>query len=313
MIAESDKTAERFVCSADASPDEVDAAAKMAVKVRVSCPDGCDPTQMTVSIRDRDDFELASAGLARDGEDLVTDDIVLTAPRIVGEYAHRAVLLSEGEDGTAREEASAPFSFTVKAHAARMSVWGLPPTIVAGEPFRFTVGVKCTSGCKLAGRALNIVSHEGAEAGAASLRDNVWPDTEALYFAEIEAEAPAAAGDYTWEITTPASDTGIPHEAGALPLAIRVVNAPDCEVTVEAYDKEKKTPIKGAQVVMHPYRAQTDENGMAKIEVTKGEYNILVSGRSYIPVRREIEVTEDVTTRAELDPEPPELPPEDFY
>ena len=48
-----------------------------------------------------------------------------------------------------------------------------------------------------------------------------------------------------------------------LPCPLRVVSPPDCEITVEAFDREKQTPIKGARVVMHPYRAMTDENGIA--------------------------------------------------
>ncbi len=88
-------------------------------------------------------------------------------------------------------------------------------------------------------------------------------------------------------------------------LAVRVVSPPDCEVTVEAVDREKQTPIEGASVVMHPYRATTDENGIAKLKVTKGQYDILVSGSKYVPVSIPAEVTADMATRAELDVEPP--------
>ena len=63
-----------------------------------------------------------------------------------------------------------------------------------------------------------------------------------------------------------------------VPVVVRVVSAPDCEVTVRALDREKQTPIKGARVVMHPYRAVTDENGVAKVRVARGQYDILVSG-----------------------------------
>ena len=94
-------------------------------------------------------------------------------------------------------------------------------------------------------------------------------------------------------------------------MAIKVVSPPDCEVTVEAVDREKQTPIKGARVVMHPYRAMTDENGIAKVKVTKGQYDILVSASKYVPVSIPVEVTADMVTRAELDVDPPWEPPDE--
>ena len=94
-------------------------------------------------------------------------------------------------------------------------------------------------------------------------------------------------------------------------MLVRVVNPPDCEVTIQAIDREKQIPIKGARVVMHPYRASTDENGIAKVKVTKGRYDVLVSGSKYVPVSTTVEVTADMITRAELDEEPPWVSPDE--
>jgi hypothetical protein len=77
-------------------------------------------------------------------------------------------------------------------------------------------------------------------------------------------------------------------------------------VTVEAFDGDTQTPIKGAQVLLHPYRALTDERGVAKVKVAKGRYTLFVSGFNYIGHERIIDVTSDVTTRAELAVEPEE-------
>ena len=41
----------------------------------------------------------------------------------------------------------------------------------------------------------------------------------------------------------------MPHAPGSFPLSVRVVTAPDCEVTVRVVDREKQTPIEGARVV----------------------------------------------------------------
>ena len=94
-------------------------------------------------------------------------------------------------------------------------------------------------------------------------------------------------------------------------MVLRVVGAPDCVVTVRAVDREKQIPIKGACVVMHPYRAVTDENGIAKVRVARGQYDILVSGSQYMPVSTSVEVTADFTTSAELDADQPCENPEE--
>jgi hypothetical protein len=151
---------------------------------------------------------------------------------------------------------------------------------------------------------LSILNREGSQACAATLGCDIWPGTDALYFAEVEAEAPLAVGDHQWEVRTNPWVSELPHEAGSCDVAVRIVSPPDCEVTVEAVDSDKQTPIKGARVVMHPYRALTDETGVAKVKVAKGRYDILVSGSKYVPVCTTVEVTADMITRAELDVEP---------
>jgi hypothetical protein len=56
---------------------------------------------------------------------------------------------------------------------------------------------------------------------------------------------------------------------------------------------------------VHPYRALTDENGVAKVKVTKGQYDILVSASKYLPLSTTVDVTADMITRAELDVDHP--------
>ena len=57
-------------------------------------------------------------------------------------------------------------------------------------------------------------------------------------------------------------------------------------------------------MVMHPYRAMTDENGIARVKVTKGRYDIFVSAAKYVSIATSADVTADMITRAELDPGP---------
>ena len=124
------------------------------------------------------------------------------------------------------------------------------------------------------------------------------------YVAEVELEAPAAEGLYTWSVKDPGSDVGIPHAEGSTSFGVRVVSHPECLVTVEAVDKVSQMPLSGARVVMHPYRAVTDERGVAEMRVAKGAYKLFVSQTSYLTFGLPVEVTADMTARAELDLEP---------
>jgi hypothetical protein len=279
MAAKAVSTHDPLTFAVEAAPSEVDAGAELTVTVRASCPHGCDLSGQSVSIRTQDGTELASAGLTQlDDEACAASAVVLQAPLQVGEHVYRAVFALPEKDGVLHEATSMEFAFVAMAHAASVNVWGLPSAIAAGERFSFKVGVKCSAACRMTGRPLSIFDHGGAQVGEASLLDEVWPGTSALYFAEGEAQAPFTPGDYQWQVETLASESGVPHAAGAATFAVKVVRPPDHVVTVAAYDGERQTPIRGAHVLLHPYRALTDETGVAKVKVAKGRYTLVVSG-----------------------------------
>lgn len=200
---------------------------------------------------------------------------------------------------------------TPDEHAVELTVWDVPPATVAGERFAVSVGARCLAGCDLGGRELSIFDHEGSRAGTVKLGHDVWPGTEALYFAEVEAGAPLAAGSHQWEAKIDGWTAELTHAAGSFPLTVRVVPSPDCEVTVRAVDREKQTPIAGARVVIHPYRAVTDDNGIARVRVARGQYDILVSGSKYMPACASVEVTADMITSAELEADRPWTSPDE--
>ena len=62
-------------------------------------------------------------------------------------------------------------------------------------------------------------------------------------------------------------------------------------------------PLEGASVVMHPYRAVTDESGWAEMRVANGPYRLMVSQGNYVAFGSSIEATGETTVNAELDPE----------
>ena len=166
------------------------------------------------------------------------------------------------------------------------------------------VGIKCSDECRLADRDVAVHDHDGALVTRGTLSRDPWAATTGLYVADVELVAPAAEGLYTWSARGPASDAGLPHAEGSISFGVRVVSPPECLVTVEAIDNVSHAPLSGARVVMHPYRAVTDERGIAEVRVAKGAYTLFVSQTRYLTFGLPVDVTSDMTARAELDVEP---------
>ena len=303
---------EHCTCTVEVSPDEADAGTDITLKVEVAYSGKLRVPR--VSIRDGEGAEMAQAELTKAEEDddtYVSEDIVIAAPRSAGEHVYRAVVLAPDKDGALQELTSSDVRIVVKAHEAALNVWDTPSAIEAGSRFKFMVGVRCSAACCLAGQEVGVFDGEGKQIGAAKLGSEVWPETDALYVAEVEAQAPASTGAQQWEVRTAVWNCELPHEAGAATVSLRIVAPPDYEVTIEAFDREKQTPIRGARVIMHPYRATTDENGVARVNVSKGRYDIFVSASKYVSISTSAEVMADMITRAELDVDPPWTSPEE--
>jgi hypothetical protein len=256
----------------------------------------------TLVVTDQSGVDVGSVELTEyDGEANETSDFVVRAPVEEGGYTWRAVFPALVKEGVSYAEASAPILFTVKPHTVSVVAWDIPSAIVRGARFRMKVGIKCSYACDLTNRDFRIHDHEGAQVAAGTLPGEGWPDTTGLHVAEVELEAPAGEGLYAWSVKSPGSEVGIPHAEGSVSFGVRVVGDPECLVTVETVDKVNQTPLRGARVVMHPYKAVTDERGVAEVRVAKGTYTLFVTQTRYLTLGLPVEVTADMTTRAELD------------
>ena len=230
--------------------------------------------------------------------------LVLKAPVTAGGYTWSAMCPAVVKRGTSYIEASTPISFTVTPHTTYIVAWDIPSDIVVGERFRIKVGIKCSSGCRLANNDFGIYDHEGTQVAVGTLSDERLPGTAGLYVAEVELDAPASEGLYTWSVKHLQSGIGIPHAESSSDFGVRVVRHPEYLVTIETVDKVTQTPLSGARVVMHPYRVITDEHGVARVRVAKGAYKLFVSQTNYLTFGLPVEVAADMTARAELDLEP---------
>ena len=299
MAAENDTTHMICVCRIEVSPREVDAGGDLTLKGHVSAS-ADDLRGQSVLIEDRDGGLVETIELTGfDGESSGTGEVVVKAPVRPGTHVWRAVCPA-AQGSASHENALTSFSFTVKPHATRVVVWDAPPTVERGKRFGIKLGVKCPCECRPKGWVVDVCDHEGQRQAIATVSDAPWPGTATLYYAEVDLTAPDTAGLFSWEARAPGSGAEVPHAEGTARFGVRVVPPPECRVTVVAVDGERHTPVSGAKVVMHPYRAVTDERGVAEVRVPKGAYRLFVSGPNHVPFRRDGEITTDVTIRAEL-------------
>jgi hypothetical protein len=189
----------------------------------------------------------------------------------------------------------------VEPHAVNVVAWDVPSAIVVGEKFRIKVGIKCDHECDLANTDFGVYDQEGTQVAAGTLPVERWPGTTGLHVAEVALEAPAAEGLYTWSVK---SSSTTAHAEESVSFGVRVVANPEYLVTVQTVDGIDQTPLSGARVVMHPYRAVTDEHGIAKVRVAKGPYKLFVSQTRYVTFGLPVEVEGDMTAKAELYVEP---------
>jgi hypothetical protein len=307
MASQTDKTRGQTTCSVEISPDVVDAGAEMTLEATVACSPARDLRGHTLFIKDHGG--AAGAEVCRieltefDGAANWTREFVAKAPVPPGEYTWLAVFPAVDKEGISYAQASTQIPFKVKPHTTYIVAWDTPSAVVVGERFRIKVGIKCSNECELARRDFGIYDHEGKQVATSTVSGDRWPST-GLHVAEVELQAPAREGLYTWSVRSTGSDTAIPHDQGSINFGIRVVSHPDYWVRVEAIEQASQAPLSGARVVMHPYQAVTDERGIAEVRVAKGTYQLFVTQTNYLTFGLPVEVTEDMTVRAELDLEP---------
>jgi len=291
---------------------ELDAGTDIALKVKVSCSLACDLRGKTINIIAQDAVVAEEIELTTfDETGNETGEFVMRAPIEPGEYTWTAVFPAQETEGVLHEESSAPFSFAVKPHTTSIAVSGVPSPIALGDEFRIKVEVKCAAGCKLAGQEIEIYDHQGAKVATGTLGDVPSPDATALSCAEVTLEAPSQEGRYRWTARFPKPDLELAHEEAFCTFAFGTAKQPEHVVTIEVMDKDTKTPIKNAQVLLRPrlyrgsaYKSRTDEGGVARVSVPTGNYQLYVSWDGKDTLLSSVEVTGDVTLKAEpLTPE----------
>jgi hypothetical protein len=284
---------------------ELDGGTDIALKVRVLCPSKCNLQGGKIRVLDDEGSVVKEIELTDfDGTGSETDEFLVKAPIKPGAQMRIAMFPAQEKEGVLHGESSAPFSFIVKPHATSMAVWDAPFPTVCNTKVKLKVGVRCSAECKLTGKEVEIYDHEGVKVATGTLGGVPWSDTTGLYWAEVEFKAPNIEEVYSWEVKFPKPDLEIPHEGAVYSLVFRTAKPPEHVVTIEAINKETRAPLENATVFLHSsgttYRNQTDEGGVAKVSVPKGQYELDVLMRDYKSFRTIADVDGDAIVRAEL-------------
>ena len=300
------KTHQTTIGVARPSASEVDAGTHMRVEVQVSCAETCDLRGSVVRLADRDGTIVQEIELATFDEGVnKTGEFEVKVPLELGEYTWTALFPAGATEGILHAGSSAPLSFIVKPHSTSTAVWDVPSPVPFGEQFEIKVGVKCSAGCQLGDKEIEVFDDDGKKVASGLLGGAPWPHTRALYWRQVELNAPEVQGHYAWSVEFAKPDLEPPHEGASCSFSFTTGAATEHLVAVQVIEQDSNAPVERAHVILrprdgYPYRGFTDDSGVAKLEVPKGEYELHVVMRAYEDFQRTVEVAEDATIKAEL-------------
>ena len=285
------------------APLDVEAGTDIILQVKVSCPEGCDLRGMPVCVVAADEV-IGTRELAMFDEAVnETEAFALTAPGQVGEHAWTILFPRhehEGEHkGDVHEECRLVLSFATRPHSPSMAVWDIPSPVIMNRSFTVKVGVKCSAACRLAGQLVTVCDGAGMPIGESRLGDTPWPGTSGLYVADVELAAPATDGTAFWSARFAAAEPGLPHDQASAAFSFRIAKPPEHRVTVQVAAQGTKSPLEDVEVRLGVYRASTDAQGQASLELPGGVYTIEAWKAGYEMRTRTVKVGKDLMIRIE--------------
>ncbi len=291
----------RATCALEITPTQPRAGAPLTVTAAVTCADARDLRGFTCHLELGDGSVVCRFDLAiYDGATNRAHEVEIAAPATVGDHVFTMVFPGQAKGGFVYEEARADVAVTVAPHPTQVTVWGLPPSTTTGEPFRVFVGAKGGGPTATAGKPFVVRDADDAVVAEGVLGSEPWRGTAALFAAEATITAPDTADVHRWTAQVQAFDEPLPHTAGERAFSVTTVEPPSHEVTVKVRDHATQAPVEGVQVVVHPFQARTDADGVARVKVAPGDHRVFVSGYNYETFRTSLTVGGDVGLEAEL-------------
>ncbi len=182
-------------------------------------------------------------------------------------------------------------------HKASIAVWELISPLVIGRAAKVKVGAKCSAGCQLTDRQIEIHDDAGNVIARAGLGATPWAGTSGLYWTDIEFRVAAEPGTQTFSVRCQ-------HGGAQSEFSFIAVEPPDHSLTIQIHDRVTKEPISDVEIRLGVYRSISDARGLATIEVPKGNYPLTVWKLGYEFFSTELSVTTTATMDVEIAVEP---------
>lgn len=240
----------------------------------------------------------------RDGSTLTSQRVDLRAPLELGHHEWQA----QFTDPMTGELARCAVSIEVVAHKTTLLVWGAPTAVPLGQDFNVTIGLKCSGGCDLSGHHVSFSDASGTTVGEFTMSSNTLPGTTGLYQGTATLRAPELSGLQSWRADVEGNSEHLPHEPASAQFNINVVAGLEHKVVLHVADANTREPLRNATVLMHPFRATTDNEGRATLQVAKNTYTLMVSAARHDALSRSITIDADYSDEIWLHPEIKEDP-----
>lgn len=286
---------------AEAFPQEIEAAADVSLRARIRCSNGCDLGRAPLRVVSAGEVVCAGELESRGAADFAEATLALKAPPRVGEWTCAVVVPGLVIEGVPHAEGTLEVTSSVLPHTTSLAVWGVPSP-QKGSAFHVTVGVKCSAGCAMAGRSVEVLDEKGVLVGAGTLADGPRAGTSALYATDVKLLAPGTTGVCTRTVRFAGSEVGLPHLGASASFTFRSLDPPEHMVAVRLVPKGFEPRTAGIEVWIGAYRGETDALGVARVGVPKGTFELSAWRVDLEPASKHIEVTCDTTVELVIEP-----------
>jgi hypothetical protein len=302
-------------------PAEVAVGAEFVLAVVVSCPAGCNLSNVRLEVTAPANAAAAAphadaafspaspacgGGSGRGTQEVAelatARRIALKAPSRAGEHVWRLSCAAHESDGWHHGASLLRVPIRIRPLETSLAVWAIPSPVVTGRPFAIKVGAKSAAGCNLTGAHIAVCDAAGVVLARGALGDTPWPGTSGLYWTELTLIAPAAAGMFSWSVKFAAADLSLAHQGSSSRFSIAIVDPPEHKLTVKVVEQDAASPVANAQVRLGAYRAATGGSGLAELLVPKGSYDLDVWKPGYEAPKTTVTIDADLAVEVVIAP-----------
>ena len=179
------------------------------------------------------------------------------------------------------------------AHHASIAVWDLTSPVVIGRRTTLKAGLACSSGCNLNGSRIEIYDETGTRVGGGEAGAEPWPATSALYWAELEVDAPETEGEHAWSVRAAAPGTS--HANVTSGIRFIASRPPEHRVRVEVIEQGSGVPVADVELRVGRFRVATNDAGTAHVDVPGDAYEVCAWKLGYQMLSHTADIAGDTT------------------